>query len=87
MSLCDTDLTVRSLLLKYVIRAAARKVQGKHNIQRLTHYPMDNTLAKGKHTIQSLTQYAWVIRPERPKGAKDEGLQLEVGARSTPRLL
>ena len=35
---------------------------------------------------------AWVTRPERPKGAKDEaispqGLQLEVGARRAPRLL
>ena len=35
---------------------------------------------------------AWVLRPERPKGAKDEvkgpkGLQLEVGARRAPRLL
>ena len=38
-----------------------------------------------------LREGAWVTRPERPKGAKDEVKQaenqLEVGARRVPRLL
>ena len=40
-----------------------------------------------------LVNFAWVTRPERPKGAKDEvkrpekGLHLEIGARRAPRLL
>ena len=36
-----------------------------------------------------LVNFAWVTRPERPKGAKDEvkGLHLEGGAQRAPRLL
>ena len=38
---------------------------------------------------EELVNFAWVTRPERPKGAKDEvkrpeGPQLEVGARRAP---
>ena len=42
----------------------------------LAHYPGANTLSNGFHNIQEITHYpisdAWVSRPERPKGAKDE---------------
>ena len=53
---------------------------GKHGIQRLTHYPKTNT------------QSNQVTQPERSKGAKDEvkrpkGPPAKVGARRAPRLL
>ena len=59
------------------VSVSRKDPNGKHTIQRLTHYPIKDS---------------WVTRPERLKGTKDEakrpkGPQLEVGASRVPRLL
>ena len=51
-------------------------------MQRLTNYPLVNTLSNHR-TVE------WVTRPDCPKGAKDEvkGRLLKVGAHRAPKLL